>query len=125
MIYIDEDTVISFHEKLIKRYGGLRGIRDLGLLRSSIESVFQTYDGEELYPYDIDKIIQVSYSLIKNHCFYDGNKRIAMMVLIYLLSVNNIKHILSNEDIIEIGLGLASGSMIKDEFKDKIEDKLI
>ena len=106
-----------FQEKLISCFGGSYGIREINLLKSSVENVFQTYDGEELYPSHLDKIIQVTYSLIKNHCFVDGNKRIGVMVLLYLLKINEIKHNLSNEDIIEIGLKVASGEMSKEELR--------
>lgn len=96
----------------------------MNLLKSSVENVFQTYDGEELYPSILDKIIQVSYSLIKNYCFVDGNKRIGVMVLLYLLEINEIKHNLSSEDIIEIGLKVACGEMSKEELRKFIEDKI-
>ncbi|NMW85409.1 type II toxin-antitoxin system death-on-curing family toxin [Peptoniphilus sp. AGMB00490] len=124
MRYISVKEVIKIQEKLIKRYGGSYGIREMNLLNSSIESVFQTFDGEELYPNILDKIIQISYSLIKNHCFIDGNKRIGIMILLYLLEINEVKHNLTNEDLIEIGLKVASGEMDKTNFKKIIEDNI-
>lgn len=96
----------------------------MNLLKSSVENVFQTFDGEELYPSSLDNIIQVTYSLIENHCFVDGNKRIGVIVLLYLLKINEIKHNLSNEDIIEIGLKVASGEISKEELRKFFEDKI-
>lgn len=125
MIYINVDEVIKLQEKIIFCYGGSYGIREMNLLKSSVESVFQTYEGVDLYPSILDKIIQVSYSLIENHCFIDGNKRIGVMVLLYLLEINDIQHSLSNDDIIEIGLKVASGEMIKEEFKNFIKERLL
>lgn len=93
-------------------------------MESSIKSIYQTFDGKELYPTILSKIVTVSYLLIKNHCFYDCNKRIAMMLLLYLLKVNNINHTLTNKDIINLGLSLASGSMSKDEYMGYIIDKV-
>ena len=61
---------------------------------------------------------------MKNHPFVDGNKRIAMMLLLYLLKVNNINHTLTNKDIINLGLSLASGSMSKDEYMRYIIEKV-
>lgn len=124
MKYVSVEEVIKLQEKLISRFGGSYGIRKMNLLRSSVETVFLTYDGEELYPSSLDKIIQVSYSLIENHCFVDGNKRIGVMVLLYLLKINEIKHNLSNEDIIEIGLKVASGEMSKEELRKFVENKI-
>ncbi|MBL7575506.1 death on curing protein [Peptoniphilus asaccharolyticus DSM 20463] len=125
MKYVSVDEVIKLQEKLIFRYGGSKGIREMNLLKSSIESVFQTYEGIELYPTIIDKIIQVSYSLIKNHCFIDGNKRIGVMILLYLLEINEINHIMSNLDIIKLGLEVASGEISKEAFKSFVENKII
>ncbi len=124
MIYINVDEVIKLQEKSIFLYGGSYGIREMNLLKSSVESVFQTYDEVELYPSTLDKIIQVSYSLIENHCFIDGNKRIGVMVLLYLLEINEINHSLSNEDVIEIGLKVASGDMGKEDFKKFVKERL-
>ena len=125
MIYINLDEVIKLQEKIIFLYGGSYGIREMNLLKSSIESVFQTYDGMELYPSTLDKIIQVSYSLIENHCFIDGNKRIGVMVLLYLLEINGIQHNLNNKNVIEIGLKVASGDMDKDELKNFVKERLV
>lgn len=125
MKYVSVDEVIKLQEKLIFRYGGSKGIREMNLLKSSIENVFQTYEGIELYPTIIDKIIQVSYSLIKNHCFIDGNKRIGVMILLYLLEINEINHIMSNLDIIKLGLEVASGEISKEAFKSFVEIKII
>lgn len=124
MKYVSLQEVIMLQEKLISRFGGSYGIREINLLKSSVENVFQTYDGEELYPSPLDKIIQLTYSLIENHCFVDGNKRIGVMVLLYLLKINEIKHNLSNEDIIEIGLKVASGAMDNKDLKKYIEKRV-
>lgn len=125
MKYISVNEVIRLQEKLISRYGGSYGVREYNLLESSVESVFQTYDGVELYPTVLDKVIQVSYSLIENHSFIDGNKRIGVMVLLYLLELNGISHSLTNKDVIDIGLSIASGKMSKEDFKIFIKNKII
>jgi death-on-curing protein len=49
--------------------------------------------------------------LISNHAFVDGNKRIGMYVMLTFLEVNGIRLECSNEDIVEAGLGVASGTM--------------
>ncbi|MFN9500883.1 MAG: type II toxin-antitoxin system death-on-curing family toxin, partial [Chryseotalea sp.] len=52
---IDLNEVEKIHEILIERFGGAKGIRDKGLLESSISRPFQTFDGQELYPHVFDK----------------------------------------------------------------------
>ncbi|MDY3922750.1 MAG: Fic family protein [Ezakiella sp.] len=125
MRFLSYDDIIRLHDRLIDRFGGLRGIRDDEILRSCVDGVFQTFDGKELYPGDIDKIVSLSFSLVRSHPFCDGNKRIAMMALLYLFEINNIKHHLDNDDIIRLGLSLAEGSITKMEFKDYILSKII
>lgn len=97
----------------------------MGLLESSINSPFQTFGGAELYPDDLDKIINISYSLVKNHSFIDGNKRIVVLVLTVLLKENSYKVDWKDEYLIKLGIELASGEMTKEDFKTFIENKII
>lgn len=121
---ISKNLVIKLHEMLIEKSGGSKGIRDINLLESSLNSPFQTFGNQELYPDDLDKIISVSYSLIKNHSFIDGNKRIGTLVLYVLLKENGYKLTWTDKEIIEIGLKVASGEMSKEELRKFIEDKI-
>ncbi|MDR3295641.1 MAG: Fic family protein [Clostridiales Family XIII bacterium] len=75
MITLNKEQVIRLHQKLLQATGGLDGIRDEGLLDSSLQSPFQTFDGAELYPSTATKIARTAYSLVCNHPFSDGNKR--------------------------------------------------
>lgn len=58
--------------------GGAVGVRDMGLLESALENAYLTYDGEELYKTKEEKAARLGYSLISNHAFVDGNKRIGV-----------------------------------------------
>ena len=64
------------HSQLIHQTGGTAGVRDFNLLESAIETPFQVFGGEELYPTIQAKGVRLGYGLIKNHCMLDGNKRI-------------------------------------------------
>ena len=68
------------HSQLIKQTGGIDGVRDFNLLESAIETPFQVFAGEELYPTIQAKGTRLGYGLIKNHCMLDGNKRIGTVV---------------------------------------------
>ena len=57
------------------------------VLESCLDAPFQTFDGKDLYPTAIKKISMLFYLIIKNHPFQNGNKRIAVMVLLYALSL--------------------------------------
>jgi len=104
------ETIIIFHEELINKIGGLHGVRDENLLDMSVNSPFQTFGGNDLYPTLIDKAAHFVYSLIKNHPFIDGNKRIGVTAMIAFLKSNNLDFSCTNEELVEFGLGLADGS---------------
>lgn len=111
MIILSNEQVKRLHQKLISETGGIDGLRDEGLLDSALASAFHTFDGEELYPSTVAKIARIAYSLICNHPFVDGNKRIGTYVMLVLLELNHIQAEFSDEDIIQIGLEVASGVM--------------
>lgn len=121
---LNKDFVIQLQEMIIDKSGGSKGLRDEGLLESAIGGAFQTFGGNELYPDDLDKIINISYSLIKNHSFIDGNKRIGVLILVILLKENNYILKWSDKDLIKIGLDVASGKMDKEDFRKFIEKKI-
>lgn len=111
------EDIIYINELTIKRHGGSQGIKNQSLIESSLNSGLATFDGEDLYPEVEDKIAMISYSFIKNHGFNDGNKRVGCIVLLTLCLKNNILIKPSQKDLINLGLGVASGSLGKDTIK--------
>lgn len=122
---ISIEFVIRLHEMLIEKSGGSKGVRDMKLLESALYSPLQTFGDQELYPDDLDKIVNISYALINNHSFIDGNKRIGTLVLYMLLRENEYELEWTDEEIIEIGLKVASGDMDKEGLKKFIEERLV
>jgi death-on-curing protein len=111
MITLDKEQVKRLHKMLLDATGGLEGIRDEALLDSALAAPFQVFDGVEFYPSAVAKIARIAYSLVCNHPFVDGNKRIGTYVMLVLLELNHIKVDFSDDDIIRIGLDLAQGNM--------------
>ena len=122
MIKFEQDKVLLLHQLLTEETGGSAGLRDSNLLDSALESAFATFDGKELYPTKEEKAAKICCSLISNHAFVDGNKRIGMYVLLTFLEVNGIPLDASDEEIITIGLALADCSMKYDELLQWILD---
>ena len=79
MIKLTKEQILLLHSELIKMTGGSDGIRDIGLLESALETPFQSYGGEELYPSIQAKAARLCYGLVKNHAMVDGNKRLVFM----------------------------------------------
>lgn len=111
MIILTKEQIISIHSILIKQTGGLDGIRDYNLLESALKAPFQTFDGEELYPTIQKKAACICFALIKNHSFIDGNKRIGILAMMTFLQLNGFSVDCSDEELIHLGLGLASGEI--------------
>ena len=123
MILISKEQVLKIHSSLIKETGGIDGIRDENLLDSALNSPFQTFDSKELYPEILDKAAQLSYSIIKNHPFLDGNKRIGTHIMLVFLVLNNVKISYTQKELIDFGLKVADSSVSKDEIKNWIEKR--
>ena len=111
MIKFSKDKVMLLHKLMTEETGGDPNLRDVALLESALESAFQTFDGKELYPTKEEKGARIGYSLISNHAFVDGNKRIGMYILLAFLETNGIKLAVTDYDIVQAGLAVASGEM--------------
>lgn len=88
MIKMTKEQILLLHTQLIETTGGSNGIRDVGLLESALESPFQSFDGEELYPSIQAKAARLCYGLVKNHAMVDGNKRLRCHVMLVFLALN-------------------------------------
>ena len=111
MIKISIEMAELLHQLIAEETGGEIGVRDEGLLDSALESAFATFDGNDLYPTKEEKGARIGYSLISNHAFVDGNKRIGMYIMLTFLEVNGVKIDCTNEELVEVGLSLAAGTM--------------
>lgn len=111
MIWLSEEQILMIHSDLIRTTGGLDGLRDEGLLQSALNSPLQTYDGIDLFPSIISKSARLACGLTQNHPFIDGNKRIGMHAMLVTLTLNGITLFYSQEEIVDVFLKLADGSI--------------
>jgi len=111
MIKLSQQKVLLLHQLMAEATGGSLGVRDYGLLDSALESAYATYDNRELYPTKEEKGARLGFSLISNHAFVDGNKRIGMYVMLTFLEVNGVKMSCTDEDVASVGLAVAAGEM--------------
>ena len=122
MIKFSREKVLLLHQIISEATGGDPNLRDIGLLDSALESAYQTFDGKERYPTKQEKAARIGYSLISNHAFVDGNKRIGMYVLLTFLETNGIRINPTNDDVARVGLAVASGEMKYDDLLKWIYD---
>lgn len=124
MFYFSKDDIIFLHSEMTANFGGTDGIRDNDILESAINTPLQTFDSIDLYPSPVEKIARLSFGLVMDHPFFDGNKRIAAKILDLGLSVNGIFLKSTNEEVIEEFLGLASGSVRYQSFLFWVQSKI-
>lgn len=118
MIKLSKEKVMLLHTIITAETGGDPGIRDIALLESALESAYATFDGVELYTTKQEKGARIGYSLISNHAFVDGNKRIGIFIMLIFLEVNGIKLRPTNEELARVGLAVAAGEM---KYKDLLD----
>ena len=111
MIKFSKDKALLLHQIICEATGGSIGIRDEGLLESALENAFASFDGHDLYPSKEEKAARLGYSLISNHAFVDGNKRIGIYVMLAFLEMNGIRIQCTDEELVHIGLSIAGGKM--------------
>lgn len=122
MIKFSKDKVLLLHKLIAQETGGSVGVRDEGLLESALEAAFSGFGGTEFYPTKEEKGARLGYNLISNHAFVDGNKRIGMYVMLTFLEVNGIHMECTNEDVVTVGLAVASGSMDYEQLLDWVKE---
>ena len=111
MIRLSQEKVLLLHKMMAEVSGGDPDLRDVALLDSALESAFATFDGQELYPTVQEKGARLGFSLIANHAFVDGNKRIGMLVMLTFLEMNGICLRPTNAEVVRVGLAVAAGEM--------------
>ena len=79
--------ILLIHEAVIIEFGGLDGISDAGLVESAIESPFQTFDSEELFPSIEEKVARLAYGLVLNHGFNDWQQTSSLYSLCSFLKL--------------------------------------
>ena len=111
MIKFDIQQLMELHTLLIQETGGVEGIRNINLLDSAINTSFQTIYGKEAYVTTEEKIARITWGIVTNHSFSDGNKRMGILIMLILLKLNDIAIEYTQKELIQVGIGLASGTV--------------
>jgi death-on-curing protein len=121
---IDIQDVIRIHEILIDNFGGNKGIRDRGLLESAISRPFQTFDKIDLYSNPVEKAAALIESILINHPFVDGNKRIGYVLMRLLLMEYEYDLIATEDEKYDFVINIAKGKYHHTEIIEWIIDKI-
>lgn len=108
---LSKKQILMLHTQLIQQTGRSDGVRDYNLLDSALETPFQSFGREDLYPTLQAKAARLGYGLIKNHCMIDGNKRIGTHAMLVFLALNGIELSYTQKELYETILGVAAGTI--------------
>lgn len=116
MRFLTLDEVVALHRLAINQSGGSPGVRDRGLLESAVAQPCMAFGGQDLYPGLAEKAAALGYSLVKNHPFVDGNKRVGHAALETFLVLNGHELAADVDEQERVILGVAAGTIGRDEF---------
>ncbi len=115
MRYLSLGEVVVLHGRLLAESGGASGVRDLGALESAVAQPRMTFAGQDLYPDLVAKATAMAFSLIQNHPFVDGNKRIGHAAAATFLLLNGHELETAIDESERVILGVASGAVGREE----------
>ena len=116
MRYLSLIEVLELHEAVIASSGGARGIRDIGALESAVNQPRLTFDQVDLYPDVVSKAAALCFSLVMNHAFVDGNKRVGHAAMEVFLVLNGLELDATVDEQESVILELASGLLTREKF---------
>lgn len=109
--YLSGVQVAALHRSQISRFGGASGLRDKAALHAAVGRPRVTFGGEDLYPGVPEKAAALMHSLVLNHPFVDGNKRVGAHAAITMLLVNGFEPLFSPADLAAITIETAEGKI--------------
>ena len=124
MRYLALTEVLDLHRRTIEQTGGATGLRDLGMLESAVAQPRQTYGGADLYVTLSAKATALGFSLIQNHPFVDGNKRVGHAAVEVMLLLNGFELHAEIDESERVILAVASGQADRGAFMAWIESHL-
>ncbi|MFM8804716.1 MAG: type II toxin-antitoxin system death-on-curing family toxin [Planctomycetia bacterium] len=113
-VWVTEEDCLSFHDKLLARFGGAAGVRDRGLLLSALARPqhMHAYESPSLF----DLAAAYAHGIVKNHPFLDGNKRSGLLAAALFLEANGIRFHGDERGAVIQTLALAAGESTLQDF---------
>lgn len=125
MRYLFLEEILALHEKVITSSGGSFGLRDRRVLESAIAQPGMTFGDQYLYPTMAEKAAALGHSLIQNHPFLDGNKRIGHAAMEVFLVLNGYEISASADEQEQTILTVAMGKMSREELSEWLRRNLV
>ena len=110
-VYLSVEQLLELYRALVRHFGGRAGVRDRGGLESAAARPAMTFGGDDLYPDLAAKAAVLMHSLILNHPFVDGNKRVGVAAAELFLRVNGAVLDAGDEELEIMALETAAGKI--------------
>jgi len=122
--YLTLAEVLELHRTVMERWGGAGGIRDINALESALAQPRQSFGGQDLYPDLATKAAALCFSLVLNHPFVDGNKRVghAAMEVFLLLNGHELRATVDEQE--QLMLRLAAGQLKRDALAEWVKQHI-
>ena len=117
--------IYELHTQLENAFVLSSGVRDENLLASAVNTPFQTFMGNDLYPSIYDKAAQLCYGLANNHPFTDGNKRTALHSMYVYLIINGFDITATQQDVENMIIDVAAGNMTNVELAQWLRENTV
>lgn len=117
--------IYELHNQLEESFILSSGVRDENLLASAVNTPFQTFMGNDLYPSIYDKAAQLCYGIVKNHPFTDGNKRTALHSMYVYLIINGFDITATQQEVEDLIINVAAGKMTNTELANWLRENTI
>ena len=124
-IQFTQQDIYELHAQLEDAFVLSPGVRDENLLASAVNTPFQTFMGNDLYPSIYDKAAQLCYGITNNHPFTDGNKRTALHSMIVYLIINGFDITATQQDVENMIIDVASGNMTNAELTQWLRENTV
>ncbi len=125
MRLLELDDILDLHRLVIQQTGGAAGVRDFGSLLSAIAQPGMTFGDTDLYPSLVEKASALAFSLVQNHPFVDGNKRVGHAAVDLFLVLNGFEICADIDEQERIILDLASATITREDFTSWLQAHLV
>lgn len=122
MRYLSLIEILELHNAILSTSGGKEGIRDIGTLESAINQPRITFDQTDLYPDMVSKSAALCFSLVMNHPFVDGNKRVGHAAMETFLILNGFELDAGVDEQERIILDLAAGKLTREQLTSWVKE---
>lgn len=113
--FLSLDDILESHAEQIANYGGMPGVRDLGLLQSAIAQPEAQFSGQYLHADLFEMAAAYLYHIVLNHPFLDGNKRVGLEAALVFLDINGQSVNATDDELVDLVLRTAQAQTSKSD----------